>query len=133
MKVTDSIKSAEQALLDSIAKNLDLDNIKKLFQEKYHIELKEDINYADSDIIIYRNELAYKFDFNVKMRVSVFCDRNGDCFKLLINNDGEIETKDRDEAAEKPSSKAYLYEPREDILNTAAHIADMMSEINKEK
>jgi hypothetical protein len=142
MKITNSIKNAEQALLDLIEKNLDWDNIKKIFKEKYQLKIKGDIGYESADITIYNDKVAYKLNFDVNMTVAIVCGRDGEFLNLLINEDldrlksinysAKEDNKDSDFL--KSDKKTYImhgYEPREDILNTAAYIANMMTEINK--
>ena len=79
MKITqpDVIKKGERELMDSIIADLDWANIEKIFKEKHKIAIEDDIEYTKGDIVIHNNTVAYELNFEVKLILSLLCDRNG--------------------------------------------------------
>ncbi len=91
MKVTDSdaIKSSEKDLIDAIAGDLDWEAIEHLFKEKHNLVLEDELEYKNGDIVIHNNQIAYKLDFDIKVKLSVLFDRKGECLEVRANDKHE--------------------------------------------
>lgn len=98
MKITETkiIKESEQELIDTITGDLDWDSIEKILKERHKFELQDDIEYRRGDIVVHKNQIAYKIDFDIKVSVSVLFNRNGDCLDV----DTTLEPDDYDEKPE---------------------------------
>ena len=71
------IRKGEQEFIKAIASNLDWDVIKEIFRKEHNLELEEAVKYKDAKIKICDNRIAFSLDFDVKVRLSVQLDRDG--------------------------------------------------------
>ncbi len=76
MQVTESeiIKDGEKDLIDSIKDGLDLDAIEELLREQ--IKIKQ-VECKTGDIVVHNDEVAFKLDFEIKVKLPVIVDRDG--------------------------------------------------------
>lgn len=157
MKVTDSeiIKSGERDLIDAITGDLNWEVIQTIFREKHNLILSDDVEYKKGDIVVHNDQIAYKLDFDIKVKVSVLFNRKGDCLEVMAAEDvtessGEetneleessVETneKDIDEDGARefsPSDVSDAPQPAIDqnknVARMASQIAEMISDINEE-
>jgi hypothetical protein len=125
MKLTkpEILQEHEKDFIDAINAELDWDAIEKLLLEKHCFTLQEEIDYKAGDLVVYDNHIAYKFDFEIKVPLSVIFNRNGDCLKMsTLRDDFEAE-----------NSAPLIHPKQEDkVAQMALNIADMISEINQE-
>ena len=158
VKITNSdiIKSGERELIDSIIGDLDWDTIEEIVKNRHKLKIQDDVEYRQGDIIVHKNQVAYKLDFDVKMTLSVVFDREGNYLSLVTSEDaeevetaGEVPTDtDESDAAEpehqpEPDSpEAFASNdiptanpenaPKENFSKMASHIAEMISDINED-
>jgi len=156
VKITDSqiIKNSERELIDNITADLDWEAVEKIFREKHHIAIQDDVEYKQGDIVVYENQVAYKLDFEVKVTLSVLLDRNGN--HIAFNTSADTSEADTSEAEEKAdtispdedinveadfvrdeeSDTAPSIDPdigaRENMSQMASELADMITDINKD-
>ncbi len=125
MKLTkpETIQDGEKEFIDTINAELDWGAIEKMLFEKHSLTLQEEIDYKNGDLVVYKNQIAYKFDFEIKVPLSVIFDREGECLELSTVRDG-FEEEDM-----QPSSQ--LAGQEEKVARMALNIADMISEINQ--
>ncbi|MBW2202890.1 MAG: hypothetical protein JRF52_02020 [Deltaproteobacteria bacterium] len=71
------IKKGEQEFIKGIADNLDWSVIKEIFRKEHNLELEEAVKYKDAKINVYDNRIAFSLDFDVKVRLSIQLDREG--------------------------------------------------------
>ena len=71
------IKKGEQEFIKAIADNLDWGVIKEIFRKEHNLELEEAVKYKDAKINVYDNRIAFSLDFDVKVRLSIQLDREG--------------------------------------------------------
>jgi hypothetical protein len=71
------IRKGEQEFIKAIASNLDWGVIKEIFRKKHNLELEEAVKYKDAKINIHDNRMAFSLDFDVKVKLSVQLDREG--------------------------------------------------------
>lgn len=111
MKITnlESIKNGERDLINAITGDLDRGNIEEIFKDKFNLGMRDHLEYKQGDIVIHDNQIAYKLDFEVKVAVSVLCDRSGNYLSLTTSEDiSEL-------PEEIPSTDSHVY-PRENIF-----------------
>jgi len=151
VKITDSqvIRNGERELIDNITADLDWETIEKIFKERHHIAIQDDVEYKQGDIVIYENQVAYKLDFEVKVTLSVLLDRIGNYIAFNTSADTpEAEQKadavspddgidaEADFVPDEQSDTAPCIDPdmgaRENMSQMASQLADMITEINKD-
>ncbi|MFH2060036.1 MAG: hypothetical protein ABIJ59_14180 [Pseudomonadota bacterium] len=89
MKLTnpETIQESEKDFIDTINAELDWEAIEKMLLEKHSFTLQEEIEYKEGDLIVYKDEIAYKFDFEIKVPLSVIFNREGDCLEISTLRD----------------------------------------------
>ena len=124
MKITsyENIAQSEKDFIDTINAELDWEVIEKLLLEKHKFTLQEEIEYKDGDLVIHNDEIAYKFDFEIKVPLSLIFNRGGQCL--------EISTK-RDDLEEDEDNLEDNLENNNKTGEMVANLADMISEINE--
>ncbi len=80
MKLTsqENIAQSEKEFIDTINAELDWEAIEKLLLEKHKFTLQEEIDYKNGNLIVYNDNIAYKFDFEIKVPLSVIFNREGE-------------------------------------------------------
>lgn len=129
MKLTspESIQESEKEFIDTINAELDWDALEKILLEKFRFTILDQVNYKNGNLIVHQNKIAYKFDFEVKVPLSVIFDRQGECLEVSALGDHGDQPGDSDS---EPIEPEIL--PRKDkIGQMASDIADMISEINQ--
>ncbi len=136
MKLTsqENIAQSEKEFIDTINAELDWEAIEKLLLEKHKFTLQEEIDYKNGNLIVYNDNIAYKFDFEIKVPLSVIFNRQGECLEIsTLRDDFKKEDEDpvmiEDEDAI-PPDKNFM--PDDKTGQMASNIADMISEINEE-
>lgn len=89
LKITDSetIKSCEREMIDTIIGDLDWDVLERIFKEKHQLSIEDEVEYREGDLVVHDNQIAYKLDFDVKVTLTVLFDRNGDYLSLVTSAD----------------------------------------------
>lgn len=153
MKVTstDSIKTGERELIDTVIADLDKNGIKQIIEERYRFEI-DDITYRKGDLTVHHDQVAYKLDFDLSMTLSVTLDRDGNVLSLGTDNP-PAQAPSSEPAAAAPLSADHSggdpvsntgaefssedapsadpeKAPSENFSKMASHIANMISEIN---
>lgn len=133
MKLTnpETIQESEKEFIDTINAELDWEAIEKMLLEKHSFTLQEEINYKDGNLVVYNNTIAYKFDFEIKVPLSVIFNREGECLEIsTTREDFEDNNKDALTQDEKTASSIPL-EQNDKVALMASNIADMIKEINQ--
>lgn len=158
MKLTnsESIQDSEKEFIDTINAELDWDAIEQLILEKHGFTVQEDVDYKDGNLIVHNNEIAYKFDFEIKVPLSIIFNREGECLQMSTRSDeqpplNEVQEEINSVAEDLPDGirDGEILDDEipdgetltDDILaddmpikglGLASEIADMISEINSE-
>ena len=137
MKLTnpESIQESEKEFIDTINAELDWDAIEQMLLDKHGFEVQDDIEYKDGNLIVYNDEIAYKFDFEIKVPLSVIFNRGGECLNLSTTNEDSQDSDSQNPDLTESSDAAHL-NPRIDktkVEEMAVEIADLISEINNDK
>ena len=134
MKLTKSetIQECEKAFIDTINAGLDRDAIEKMLFEKHSFTLQEEIDYKKGDLVVYNDTIAYKFDFEIKVPLSVIFNRQGECLEVSTTRDN-FEEESEDDLLDEENTAAPSISPEKDgkVAQMASDIADMISEINQ--
>lgn len=144
---SDAIRIGEKELMDAIIGDMNWAAIEKLFMEKHHLKIRDDVEYQRGDIVVHQNQVAYRLDFNVKIPLSLLCDRNGN-FLDFSHDDQKAPNAPSSAASAKtagthveslrpdskqadlPAEKANA-DKEEEIPDVASQLVDMISEINR--
>ncbi|MEA1969103.1 MAG: hypothetical protein U9N77_12905 [Thermodesulfobacteriota bacterium] len=139
MKITNSntIRSSEQELIDAINAELDWEAIEQMLFEKHKFALQDEVDYKNGDLVVYNDKIAYQFDFDIKVSLSVTFGRDGECLEISTSGDIESEVEDSADAfdefdAKDSDSKVHNDQEKGDLSYMASNIADMISDINRE-
>ncbi len=139
MKLTNPelIQESEKEFIDTINAELDWDAIEQMLLEKHGFIVQEDVDYKDGNLIVHKNEIAYKFEFEIKVPLSVIFNRTGECLEISTQgDDGDADFEgDLDPAANDPDDSSDLsVRPPETGRDAqmASEIVDMISEINEQ-
>ncbi len=143
MKLTsqETIQESEKEFIDTINAELDWEAIEKMLLEKHGFTLQEEIDYKDGDLVVYKDNIAYKFDFEIKVPLSVIFNREGECLEISTVRD-DFEPDDQEMADQEMADEEIEDEPETTQLSDhpkpegqtaqmASNIADMISEINQ--
>jgi hypothetical protein len=133
----ETIQESEKEFIDTINAELDWDTIEKLLLEKHKFAIQDEVDYKEGSLIVHNNQIAYKFDFEIKVPLSVIFNRQGECLEIsTVKDEG-----DGDEQASGSEKNVQASSAGPDIpakmLNSdkvgqmASDIADMISEINQ--
>lgn len=132
MKLTtpESIQDSEKEFIDTINAELDWDAIEQMLLEKHGFTVQEEVDYKDGNLIVHNNQIAYKFDFEIKVPLSVIFNRNGECLEISTQHE-DAESFDELDEMHQPDEPEFTPEPRAPAADgMASEIADMISEIN---
>ncbi len=132
---SESIKENEKKFIDTINAALDWEAIGKMLMEKHNFTLQEKIECENGDLVVCNDTIAYKFDFEIKVPLSVMVNRHGECLDILTSakedeeqvEDDLFEEMDTDVNPDPPISS----EQEKKVSQMASNIADMISEINQ--
>lgn len=134
MKLTnpESIQESEKEFIDTINAELDWDVIEQRLLDKHNFEVQDDIEYKDGNLIVYNNEIAYKFDFQIKVPLSVIFNRSGECLSMSTTREEEVLEDNEDVEIQKASTTQPPDggSDKKKVEEMAVEIADLISEIN---
>jgi hypothetical protein len=89
----ETIQESEKEFIDTINAELDWDTIETLLLEKHQFAIQDEIDYKEGNLIVHNNQIAYKFDFEIKVPLSVIFNRQGECLEISTSRDDEEEEK----------------------------------------
>ncbi len=145
MKLTnpETIQESEKEFIDAINAELDWDSIEKLLLEKHKFAIQDEVDYKEGNLIVHDNQIAYKFDFEIKVPLSVIFNRQGECVEISTTRD-DVESQDGDfleeddiiddnEIIEEDEMTELPVKPMagDKVGQMASDIADMISDINQ--
>ncbi len=143
MKLTtnpETIQESEKEFIDTINAELDWDAIEQMLLDKHGFVVQEDVDYKDGNLVVHNNEIAYKFEFEIKVPLSVIFNREGECLDISTKRDepdDEIEPMEGlvDEIDASDTEADDYQATAQDtgkVGEMASEIADMISESNKD-
>jgi len=133
----ETIQESEKEFIDTINAELDWDTIEKLLLEKHKFAIQDEVDYKEGSLIVHNNQIAYKFDFEIKVPLSVTFNREGECLEISTMGDharedennlsGETGVIGENDMEEQPVNAFN----GDKVGQMASDIADMISEINQ--
>ena len=131
MKVTnpETIQASEKEFIDTINAELDWEAIEAMLLEKHNFTLEEDVDYQKGDLVVFNDQIAYKFDFHIKVPLSVVFGRDGNCLEISTSG-GDGNASEEEESLENFQAKGRTIE-NENISGMASTIAEMITDINQ--
>ncbi len=120
----------EDDLLEDMHQSVDWPFVVGKLREKYKIAVQDDVAYVDGGIVVHQKEIAYQLDVDVKVRLSVICDKSGNCLKLST-------VRHKAKRLAKLSGKEAGFQDgpnnsrRQDMARMATGLADMIADINQ--
>lgn len=138
MKLTnpETIQESEKEFIDTINAELDWDAIEQMLLEKHGFAVQEEVLYKDGNLVVHGDQIAYKFDFEIKVPLSVIFNRDGECLDISTRHEDEVDEPDLDEDPdldeEQEESDAMVPKNPVQANGMASEIADMISEINEQ-
>jgi hypothetical protein len=132
----ESIQESEKEFIDTINAELDWDTIEQMLLDKHNFAVQDDIEYKDGNLIVHNNEIAYKFEFEIKVPLSVIFNRNGECLSMSTTRDEEEDVEIDEDEDNFNSSISHPPEGEPDknkVEEMAVEIADLISEINNKE
>ena len=132
MKISnpETIEESEKEFIDMINAELDWETIEKLLLEKHSFTLQEEVEYKNGDIVVHNDSIAYKFDFNIKVPLSIVFSREGEFLEFSTSNPEDPEDSDNGEESLDETEHTDTKDGKRPKI--ASDIADMISEINQE-
>ena len=132
---SEKIKENEKKFIDTINAALDWDAIGKMLMEKHNFTLQEKIECENGDLVVYNDTIAYKFDFEIKVPLSVMVNRQGECLEIsTLGKEGEEQDEDalfQDLDTDENPGPPISPDQEGKVSQMASNIADMISEINQ--
>jgi hypothetical protein len=133
---SETIQESEKEFIDTINAELDWEAIEKMLNEKHNLTLQEKIECKNGDLVAINDTIVYKFDFEIKVPLSVTVNRQGEC--LEISTQGKTdEDKDEEPLFQDEDTDVDIIDPairpeqENKVTQMASNIADMISEINQ--
>jgi hypothetical protein len=117
MRITkaDVIKNGEQDLMDAISADLDWGAIERVFREKHHLNIEEDVEYKGGDMVVHNDHVAYRLEFIARVTLSVLLDREGNYLSVSTaevpgkaEGQGPEDMPPADETAQSTSGEGLL-------------------------
>ncbi len=155
---SDCIKNSEKNFIGELYKGFDWRLIKKIFKQRYHLDMLKVMGTRKGDIVVVNDKVAYKLDFKATVPLSIVFDRKGN--HLALTPTGKKQTDSEKQAiphnfsdnttAESQTGKEEItaydllpsensraadvvdpdIDPKKNISRMANKIALMISEIN---
>ena len=108
----DSIHNSEENFIDTINAELDWEIIEKMLLEKHKFSMQDEVDYKKGDIVVYKDKIAYRYDFDIKVGLSIVVGRDGKC--LEISTSGDIDPEVESES-ESESESAFEHDASSDF------------------
>jgi hypothetical protein len=83
----------EKELFSSICSSVDLDKIKELLSDNYSLKILEEPEFAEGEILVYQNQIAYKLDFRTPVSFCMLLDKTGN-FKGFTSTDSALSSEE---------------------------------------
>jgi hypothetical protein len=81
------ISKEEKILFHSMNAVLEPETVKKIFWEKYKLDLLQKTDFKDGDIVIFDNQVAFRLAFDAHVSFSILIDRYGTYIGFANQND----------------------------------------------
>ena len=129
MKITGAevIKNGERELIDTITADLDWRTIEKIFKEKHRLGIDEDVEFKNGDVVVHDDQIAYQFEFDVKVTLSVLLDREGNYISVASSDELD---EDQDEEQDAPAEELKAPSPPDEVAESGSGLEEVMAELD---
>jgi hypothetical protein len=118
------ISKEENVLIVGINAALDSSKIVKVFKDQYNLDLIDTTALKDGDIVVYKNQIAFKLGFDAWVSFSLMLDRVGN-FVGLTSQNGVSEKQEEDTEGQVNLMEADFIKRRErEIIEAIAEPLD---------
>jgi len=138
MKVAnqETIQEGEREFIDTINAELNWESIEQLLYEKFRLALRDEVEYRSGGLMVYKDDVAYKFTFDVKVPISIVFDSQGECLDLSSPLPDEEEQEDEEEGENRsdfktPENEFHERAGSDGFAEKASELAGMIDEINQ--
>ena len=133
----DSIHNSEENFIDTINAELDWEIIEKMLFEKHKFTMQDEVDYKKGDIVVYKNQIAYRYDFDIKVALSIIFGRDGKCLEISTSGDTdpEVEIESGSEVPfdfQSDNESQDLFSPQDDNLQET-EVVDNNDVMDQEK
>ena len=87
---THTIEEVKRELINQLQSKINQAHLETVCREQYGIESIKGYEYVDGDIVIDKNQVAFKLDFEVRLPVSILIDNGGNNATKLSEEDDNI-------------------------------------------
>ena len=121
MKVTNSdcIIKSEKRFISELRRGFDLRSIRKIFKQRYNLNILKAIVTRQGDIIVFNKQVAYKLYFKAMVPLSIVFDRKGN--HLALAPVDETDTDSEKSAPENSFSNEAVEEPQTGMEEITAY------------
>jgi hypothetical protein len=121
------ISKEEKILFHSMNAVLEPDTVKKIFWEKYKLELLQKTDFNEGDIVIFDNQVAFRLAFDAHVSFSILIDRSGKYIGFANHNDEVVVSNDNGSIQNRLMDAELIRRREKEIVNAIA------SPINKKQ
>lgn len=121
----------KNAFFKALYKSINWKFVLRKLRKKHRLIIKDDVIYVDGDFVVHDNEPACRLDIDVTIRLSMICDKSGNCLKLTATH------PDREHKINFSEKQQNLFDKmhdsrRQKMAAMAPGLADMIADINNE-
>ncbi len=130
VKAFTQTQGAKDAFLKNLYKSMDWRFVMDKLRKKYKVIVQDDVAYINGDLVAHEGEIACQLNIDVKIRLSVICDKSGNCLKLKAARYGGKEERNvsgKEESLLEKTNNAR----RQEMAKMATGLAEMIADINQ--
>ena len=133
MKITnkETIRAGEREFIDNINAELDWEAIETLLLEKHNFSLEDEVDYQKGDLVVFNDQIAYKFDFHIKVPLSVVFGRDGNCLEISTAGFEDKEPQTDISPEDTVSTTTSSISTTQVSPGMVSSIAELISDINQ--
>ena len=118
------ITKAEGIFYNSMSSVLDQANILKLFKENYNIRLSGGAQFQDMDLVVFNDNVAFRFDYTATAYFSILMDRNGEFLEMEENTKQSEVIYANSNNADSLLDAKFIREKESQLADTIANAID---------
>ena len=116
----DIIDKWEMELIESLVASLDVREVRSLFNDKYGLRLKENLDFDNGRIVAFKNQIVYDLRFKAISIFSVFIDKTGRIRGINEPNDNDALKEGRSESNTILSDPEVIKRKEKELVDAVA-------------
>ena len=116
----DIIDKWEMELIESLVAALDVREVRSLFNDKYGLRLKENLDFDNGRIVAFKNQIVYDLRFKAISIFSVIIDRTGRIREINEPNENDALTEARSESNTILSDPEVIKRKEKELVDAVA-------------